>query len=617
MALPISITYTFSTATGTIPLSQLDTNFSLLTSTINGIGSGSTALVTPALGTPTSGTLTNCTGYTYANLGGTVPTWNQNTTGTASNVTGIVAIANGGTGQITQTAAFDALSPNTTKGDLIVYDGTDNVRFPVGTNTYVLTADSTTATGVKWAASASSGVTSVTGTAPISSSGGTTPAISISQATTSTNGYLSSTDWNTFNNKGSGTVTSVSALTLGTTGTDLSSSVATGTTTPVITLNVPTASATNRGVLSSTDWTTFNNKGSGTVTSVGWTGGIVSIATATTTPAFTIAGTSGGIPYFSSGTTWASSAVLASNAIMVGGGAGVAPSTVTTGTGVVTALGVNTGTAGAFVVNGGALGTPSSGTVTNLTGTASININGTVGATTASTGTFTQLTVNGANLNTAISPTGTGTVTISPAGALTINPTAASTINNASIGQTTPLAGSFTALSATSNLVTSVTAATSGLTANTTVTNSATYTTAGITLATQTAAAGSVWRIRAYGQFVAASSATARTAQIACFWGTTQLTAIAPTVIASTAQTTQWQAEFELSATSTTAIWTTGQMINKISSSNANFLGIDQATPASTTVTAGAQTLDLRVAVSTAVAAESWVIQQVTMERIK
>ena len=55
-------------------------------------------------------------------------------------------------------------------------------------------------------------------------------------------------------------VTSVAALTLGTTGTDLSSTVATGTTTPVITLNVPTASASNRGALSSTDWTTFNNK---------------------------------------------------------------------------------------------------------------------------------------------------------------------------------------------------------------------------------------------------------------------------------------------------------------------------------------------------------------------
>ena len=57
-----------------------------------------------------------------------------------------------------------------------------------------------------------------------------------------------------------GTVTSVAALTLGTTGTDLSSSVATGTTTPVITLNVPTASAANRGALSAADWSTFNTK---------------------------------------------------------------------------------------------------------------------------------------------------------------------------------------------------------------------------------------------------------------------------------------------------------------------------------------------------------------------
>ena len=107
--------------------------------------------------------------------------------------------------------------------------------------------------------------------------------------------------------------------------------------------------------------------GTGTVTSVGWTGGIVSVATATTTPAFTIAGTSGGVPYFNSGTTWATSAALAANALVTGGGAGAAPATVTTGTGVVTALGVNTGSAGAFVVNGGALGTPSSGTLSSTT----------------------------------------------------------------------------------------------------------------------------------------------------------------------------------------------------------------------------------------------------------
>ena len=105
-------------------------------------------------------------------------------------------------------------------------------------------------------------VTSVTGTSPVVSSGGTTPAISMPAATTSVSGYLTSTDWNTFNGKSNtnGTVTSVAALTLGTTGTDLSSTVANGTTTPVITLQVPTASATNRGALSSTDWSTFNGK---------------------------------------------------------------------------------------------------------------------------------------------------------------------------------------------------------------------------------------------------------------------------------------------------------------------------------------------------------------------
>lgn len=104
--------------------------------------------------------------------------------------------------------------------------------------------------------------------------------------------------------------------------------------------------------------------------------------------------TSGGIPYFSSTTVMASSALLAANALMIGGGAGTAPSTTATGTGVLTALGVNVGSAGAVVTFNGALGTPSSGTVTNLTGTASININGTVGATTPTTGAFTTTVVS-------------------------------------------------------------------------------------------------------------------------------------------------------------------------------------------------------------------------------
>ena len=67
----------------------------------------------------------------------------------------------------------------------------------------------------------------------------------------------------------------------------------------------------------------------------------------------TIAGTSGGIPYFSSGTTWATSAALAANALVIGGGAGAAPATTTTGTGVVTALGNAANATGGFAtING-------------------------------------------------------------------------------------------------------------------------------------------------------------------------------------------------------------------------------------------------------------------------
>jgi len=91
--------------------------------------------------------------------------------------------------------------------------------------------------------------------------------------------------------------------------------------------------------------------GSGTVTSVGWTGGIVSVGTPTTTPAFTIAGTSGGIPYFSSATTWASSAALTANALVLGGGAGVAPT-------VLGSLGTAT-----TVLHGNAAGAPTFGAV--------------------------------------------------------------------------------------------------------------------------------------------------------------------------------------------------------------------------------------------------------------
>lgn len=93
----------------------------------------------------------------------------------------------------------------------------------------------------------------------------------------------------------------------------------------------------------------------GTVTSVAqtFTGGLISVGgspvTTSGTLALTVAGTSGGIPFFSSTSTWASSGLLAANALMIGGGSATAPSTTTTGTGVLTALG------DAINTNGGVL----------------------------------------------------------------------------------------------------------------------------------------------------------------------------------------------------------------------------------------------------------------------
>lgn len=72
--------------------------------------------------------------------------------------------------------------------------------------------------------------------------------------------------------------------------------------------------------------------GLGTVTTVGFTGGLITVATATTTPALTVAGTSGGIVYFSSASTWASSAALTQYGVVYGGGAGASPVATAAGT---------------------------------------------------------------------------------------------------------------------------------------------------------------------------------------------------------------------------------------------------------------------------------------------
>ena len=78
-------------------------------------------------------------------------------------VAGTLAVANGGTGQTTASAGFNALSPITTTGDLIIGNGTNSAtRLAIGANTYVLTSNGTTAS---WQASSGGGGSAATPTA--------------------------------------------------------------------------------------------------------------------------------------------------------------------------------------------------------------------------------------------------------------------------------------------------------------------------------------------------------------------------------------------------------------------------------------------------------------------
>ena len=92
----------------------------------------------------------------------------------AVTVAGTLAIGSGGTGQTTAGAAFNALSPITTTGDLILGNGTNSAtRLAIGANGYILTVSGGTAT---WAAAPASGVTTfsagTTGLTPSSATGG-------------------------------------------------------------------------------------------------------------------------------------------------------------------------------------------------------------------------------------------------------------------------------------------------------------------------------------------------------------------------------------------------------------------------------------------------------------
>ena len=136
----------------------------------------SPTLITPALGTPSALVGTNISGTASGlSIGGN-----------AGTVTDGVYTTD--TSTVTNTMLAGSIANNKLVNSAITINGTSTAlggSISVGT------------------------VTSVTGTSPISSTGGATPDISISAAGVSTSGYLSSTDWNTFNDKGDGAVASI------------------------------------------------------------------------------------------------------------------------------------------------------------------------------------------------------------------------------------------------------------------------------------------------------------------------------------------------------------------------------------------------------------------------
>ena len=293
---------------GVLPIANGGTN-STATPTTNGVSYGT--------GTAYAFTAAGTTGQILTATTGGAPTWAAPaTSGTVTSV-GLSLPA-----QFTVTN-----SPVTSSGTLTGSWNTQTANFVLAGPTSGAAAAPTFRALVSGDIPSLSYVTSVTGTAPVVSSGGLTPAISMAAANTTTDGYLTSTDWNTFNNKQpAGTyVTSVAvASSNGFAGTSSGGATPTLTLTTSIsgilygngtaiaaatisaplgysagTLSITQAGAASNGYLSSTDWNTFNNKQPAgtyvTAVSVVSANGLAGTSSGGATPALTLSTTITGL----------------------------------------------------------------------------------------------------------------------------------------------------------------------------------------------------------------------------------------------------------------------------------------------------------------------------------
>jgi hypothetical protein len=167
---------------------RFPTNGGVIPVSVNGVFAGSSGDIT----LPTSGgsvTSVQLASGTGIGLSGTNPITTSGTITITNTAPDQVVALTGGTGISTSGAYPNFTITNTAPDQTVSLTSGTGISI---TGTYP---------NFTIAATGGSGVTSVTATTPLFSSGGSTPNITIQQASGSQDGYLSSTDWTTFNNK--------------------------------------------------------------------------------------------------------------------------------------------------------------------------------------------------------------------------------------------------------------------------------------------------------------------------------------------------------------------------------------------------------------------------------